>query len=77
MVTKPLVMKIGLSHNKANNTFLNSLRNNNLEAQVVFTFKKVMERARVTVIDVTVKKDTFRKFMHLNVLEFWRVVVVV
>ena len=70
LVTKPLVMMIRLSHNKANNTFLNSLRNNNLEAQVVFTFKKVMERARVTVIDVTVKKDTFRKFTHLNVLEF-------
>ena len=55
-------MKIGLSHNKANNTFLNSLRNNDLEAQVVFTFKKVMERARVTChssLDVTVKKDTF------------------
>ena len=59
LVTKPLVKEIRLSHNKANNTFLNSLRNNNLEAQVVFTFKKVMERARVTVIDVTVKKDTF------------------
>ena len=51
LVTKPSV--------NANNTFLNSLRNNDLEAQVVFTFKKVMERARVTVIDVTVKKDTF------------------
>ena len=62
LVTKPLVMKIGLSHNKANNTFLNSLRNSDLEAQVVFTFKKVMERARVTShssLDVTVKKDTF------------------
>ena len=59
MVTKPLVMKIGLSHNKANNTFLNSLRNNNLEAQVVFTFKKVMKELGSPVIDVTVKKDTF------------------
>ena len=59
LVTKPLVMKIGLSHNKANNTFLNSLRNNNLEAQVVFTFKKVMKELGSPVIDVTVKKDTF------------------
>ena len=72
LVTKPSV--------NANNTFLNSLRNNDLEAQVVFTFKKVMERARDTChssLDVTVKKDTFRKFMHLNVLEFWWVIVVV
>ena len=59
LVTKPLVMKIRLSHNKANNTFLNSLRNNNLEAQVVFTFKKVMKELGSPVIDVTVKKDTF------------------
>ena len=60
LVTKPLVMKIGLSHNKANNTFLHSLRNNNLEAQVVFTFKKLWKELGSPVIDVTVKKDTFR-----------------
>ena len=34
-------------NNKANNTFLNSLRKNEGEAQVEFTFK-IMERARVT-----------------------------
>ena len=37
----------GLSYHKANNTFLNSVRKNNVEAQVEFTFK-VMERTRVT-----------------------------
>ena len=39
--------------------------------------KKLWKELGSNVIDVTVKKDTFRKFMHLNVLEFWRVVVVV
>ena len=34
-------------NNKANNTFLNSLRKNEGEAQVEFTFK-IMERAMVT-----------------------------
>ena len=37
----------GLSYIEANNTFLNSLRRNDVEAQVEVTFK-VMERARVT-----------------------------
>ena len=37
-----------LSYNKANNTFLNSVRKNHVEAQVKFPFK-VTERARVTV----------------------------
>ena len=39
----------GLSYHKAtaNNTFLNSLKKNDVEAQVEFMFK-VMERARVT-----------------------------
>ena len=36
----------GLSYRKENNTFLNSLRKNDVEAQVEFTLK-VMERARV------------------------------
>ena len=37
----------GLSYNKANKTFLNSLRRNEVESQVEFTIK-IMERARVT-----------------------------
>ena len=37
----------GLNYNKANNTFLISLRKNDVEAQVEFTIK-VMERVRVT-----------------------------
>ena len=35
----------GLSYNKANNTFLNSLRKNEVEARVEFTLK-IMERAK-------------------------------
>ena len=35
----------GLSYNKANNTFLNSLRKNEVEARVEFTLK-IMERTR-------------------------------
>ena len=42
----------GLSYNKANNTFLNSLRKNGIEAQVEFTLK-TMERDKSLVIDVT------------------------
>ena len=38
---------LGLSYNKANNTFLNSFRTNEVEAQVEFTLK-IMERDRVT-----------------------------
>ena len=37
----------GLSYNKAYDTFLNSLRKDEVEAQVEFTWK-IMERARVT-----------------------------
>ena len=37
----------GLSYNKANDTFLNRLRKNEVEAQVEFTLK-ILERARVT-----------------------------
>ena len=37
----------GLSCNKTNNTFLNSLRKNEVESQVEFTLK-IMERDRVT-----------------------------
>ena len=37
----------GLSYNKANCTFLNSIRNNDHESQIEFTLK-VMERALVT-----------------------------
>ena len=38
---------LGLSYNKTNNTFLNSLRKNEFEAQVEFTLK-IMEMVRVT-----------------------------
>ena len=38
----------GLSYHKANNTVLNSLKKNDVEAQVVEFMFKVMERARVT-----------------------------
>jgi len=44
----------GFSYNKANNTFLNSLRKNSVEAQVEFV-SKVMERARG---HLSVKNDT-------------------
>ena len=37
----------GLSYSKTNNTFLNSLGKNEVEAQVGFTLK-IMERPRVT-----------------------------
>ena len=37
----------GLSYNKANDTFFNSLRKNDVEGQVECTLK-VLERARVT-----------------------------
>ena len=48
----------GLIYHKANNTFLNSLRKNDVEAQVEFTLR-VLKRARVTCYrDVTVKKDS-------------------
>ena len=46
--TKPLVMidVIYSRYNKENNTFFNSLRKNDVEAQVEITLK-VMDRARV------------------------------
>ena len=47
----------GLSYNKANNTFLNSLRKNEVEVQVEFTLK-IMERVGSPDIDVTVKTDS-------------------
>ena len=49
VVTKPLVMidVIYSSYNKENNTFFNSLRKNDVEAEVEITLK-VVERGRVT-----------------------------
>ena len=48
----------GLIYHKANNTFLNRLRQNDVEAQVDFTLK-VLKRARVTCYrDVTVREET-------------------
>ena len=51
LVTMPLLMIDvfifpGLSYNKRNNTFLNSLRKDDLEAQIELTLK-VIERIRV------------------------------
>ena len=46
----------GLSYNKANNTFLNSFRTNEVEAQAEFTIK-MMERARVACYCIAVKKN--------------------
>ena len=59
LVTKPLVMidVIYSRYNKENNTFFNSLRKNDVEAQVEITLK-VMERARVTVTDVSFTKNS-------------------
>ena len=42
----------GLSYNKANNTFLNSLRKKDVEAKVELT-SEVMEKVRVTCYSVT------------------------
>jgi len=42
-----VIYSLGLSYNNENNTFLNNLRKNEVEAQVEFTYK-VRERARVT-----------------------------
>ena len=49
LVTKPLVMidVIYSRYNKENNTFFNSLRKNDVEAEVEITLK-VVERGRVT-----------------------------
>ena len=49
-----------LSYNKANDTFFNSLRKNDVDAQVKITVK-VMERGRVTCYCWTVCE-----FMYLN-----------
>ena len=46
----------GLSYSKANNTFLNSFRTNEVEAQVEFAIK-IMERARVACYCIVVKKN--------------------
>ena len=64
----------GLSYNKANNTFLNSFRKNEVEVQVEFTIK-IMERARVACYCITVKKNT-SLVLYLIFSEFWRVGVV-
>ena len=59
----------GLIYHKANNTFLNSFRKNDVEAQVEFTLR-VLERARVTCYrDVTVKKDS----LLVYVLKYFRI----
>ena len=47
----------GLSYNLGNNTFLNSVRKNDAEAQVEFTLK-VWKGLGSAVNDVTVNKDT-------------------
>ena len=48
----------GLIYHKANNTLFNSLRKNDVEAQVEFTLR-VLKRARVTCYrDVTVKQES-------------------
>ena len=61
LVTKNFVMiDVILSYNKANNTFFNSLRKSDVDAQVKITVK-VMERGRVTCYCWTVCK-----FMYLN-----------
>ena len=61
LVTNNFVMiDVILSYNKANNTFFNSLRKNDVDAQVKITVK-VMERGRVTCYCWTVCK-----FMYLN-----------
>ena len=61
LVTKNFVMiDVILSYNKANNTFFNSLRKNDVDAQVKITVK-VMGRGRVTCYCWTVCK-----FMYLN-----------
>ena len=61
LVTKNFVMiDVILSYNKANDTFFNSLRKNDVDAQVKITVK-VTERRRVTCYCWTVCK-----FMYLN-----------
>ena len=47
----------GLSYNEANNTFLNSLEKNHVEAHVEFTLK-IMERA-----DVSIKIDSLLVYL--------------
>ena len=48
LLTKPLVATDGIRYNKANNTFLNSARKNDVETGHVEFSLKVMERAGVT-----------------------------
>ena len=48
LLTKSLVATDGIRYNKANNTFLNSARKNDVETGHVEFSLKVMERAGVT-----------------------------
>ena len=48
---------LGLNYNKANNTFLNSLRKNDAEAKLNFRLK-LWKGLRSPVSDVTVKKNS-------------------
>ena len=65
LLTKPLVATDGLSYNKANNTFLNSARKNDVEAGYVEFSLKVMERAEVTCYwcKAAVKKDSLLVYL--------------
>ena len=63
-LTKPLVMIdviytpwIALQYRKANNTFLNSLRKNDVEAEVEFSLK-LLKGFGSPVIDVSVSNDS-------------------
>ena len=59
----------GLSYNKANNTFLNNLRKNDVDAQVE---KKLWKVLGSPVIDETVKKDSL---LVKYVLKFFEIMV--
>ena len=62
----------GLSYNKANNTFLNSIRKNEVKAQVEFTLK-LWKGLGSSVIDVTVTRDSLLLYVLNFISEFWRV----
>ena len=74
LVTKPLVMMdvIYSRYNKENNTFFNSLRKNDVEAQVEITLK-VMDRARVNCYWRIIFEKQFVSNMYSNFSEFWQV----
>jgi len=58
----------GLSYNKANNTFLNSLKKNDVEAQVEFTVKeKLWKGLGSPVIDVSVKKNSLLVYVLFGI----------